>query len=388
MPTPRLSDEVVQEALDLLTEHGSPVAASAASGIHRQTLVSRVQLALARGLVPRVEARAYSAADLVHANSAASRVPPTPYVPPRPLPPASLSRGVEVPLLPQELRPVEQLLDEREHKFAQHKAAKEARKLIRIPVKIDGPIAIAHFGDPHIDDDGCDISLLRKDVDVVKRTRGMYAMNCGDTSNNWVGRLARLWEQQSTSGPEAWQLVEWFLREIDWLVILGGNHGAWSGTGDPVRWIIDHGQTIFDNYGARVALMFPNGREVRINARHDFRGHSMWNPAHGPMKAAKMGWRDHILTCGHTHVSGIALEKDPSTGLISHIYRVASYKTYDRYAHEEGLPDQNVFCNVVTIIDPSRADNDPNLVRAFYNDVEHAADYLTWIRERGPRVAT
>ncbi len=387
MPAHRLDEEMLQEALNLVAEHGGPTAAQNASGINRATLSSRINRALARGMRPTVEVRARDPF-AVRDEPVQERVPPPPYVPPRQISPPSLSRGVEVPVLPQELRPVEQLLDERERKFTQHKAAKEARKLIRIPVKMDGPIAISHFGDPHIDDDGCDISLLRRDVEVVKRTRGMYAMNCGDTSNNWVGRLARLWEQQSTSGPEAWQLVEWFLREIDWLVILGGNHGAWSGTGDPVRWIIDHGQTIFDNYGARVALMFPNGREVRINARHDFRGHSMWNPAHGPMKAAKMGWRDHILTCGHTHVSGIALEKDPSTGLISHIYRVASYKTYDRYAHEEGLPDQNVFCNVVTIIDPSRADNDPNLIRAFYNDVEHAADYLTWVRERGSSVAT
>ena len=30
----------------------------------------------------------------------------------------------------------------------------------------------------------------------------------------------------------------------------------------------------------------------------------MWNTAHGVSKASQMGWKDHILTCGHTHVSG------------------------------------------------------------------------------------
>lgn len=363
MPTPKLPDDVVQAALDALEQYGGSVKDAAdALGLNQQTLRDRALKALARGLVP------------------ASRRPAAASRP-------AAARDLDVPKLPSELRPVEDLLAERKRKFAHHKAAKEARRLIRIPVNVDGPIAISHFGDPHIDDDGCDIEMLERDVEVVKRTPAMFAMNCGDTANNWIGRLARLWEQQSTSGPEAWQLVEWFIRSLDWLVILGGNHGAWSGTGDPVNWIVDHGKTIFDNFGARVALEFPNNREIRINARHDFRGRSMWNPTHGALKAAKMGWRDHVLTCGHTHESGISIEKDPATGLVSHIYRIASYKTYDRYAHEEGLPDQNVFCNVVTVIDPSRPDNDANVVRAFYNETEHAAEYLTWIRGRRSRIA-
>ena len=56
-----------------------------------------------------------------------------------------------------------------------------------------------------------------------------------------------------------------------------------------------------------------------------------------------MGWRDHVLTAGHTHVSGYQVLKDPSTGLISHAIRIASYKEMDRYAEEKGLPDQNIF---------------------------------------------
>lgn len=345
MATQPLSEEKKQDILRLIEQYGSIAAAARATGIADSTLRHRYNLAKAGVEIERIK-----------------RV------------------GLEITRLPSELLPVEDLLDRRVKQFEQFRAAKEARKLVPVKITIDGPIGISHFGDPHIDDDGTDIKRLRDDVAIVKRTKAMWAINCGDTANNWIGRLARLWEQQSTSGAEAWQLAEWFLRELDWLVILGGNHGAWSGTGDPVKWIVDHGRTIFDNYGARVALEFPNGRQVRINARHDFKGNSMWNPAHGPLKAAKMGWRDHILTCGHTHVSGIGLEKDPATGLISHIYRIASYKTYDRYAHEEGLPDQNAFCNVTTVIDPSKPESDPNLVRAFYNDVEHAADYLTWLR--------
>ena len=69
----------------------------------------------------------------------------------------------------------------------------------------------------------------------------------------------------------------------------------------------------------------------------------MWNTAHGLSKAIQMGWRDHVLTAGHTHVSGYQVLKDPATGLVSHALRIASYKEIDRYAEQKGLPDQNIF---------------------------------------------
>ena len=120
---------------------------------------------------------------------------------------------------------------------------------------------------------------------------------------------------------------------------------------------------------------------MRVNARHDFPGHSQWNTAHGPAKAVQMGWRDHILTCGHKHTSGYQLLKCPSTGLISHAIRVAGFKILDRYAKELGLPNQNISPSCVTIIDPQYEDDDPRLVTVIH-DVEEGAEYLTWKRSR------
>ena len=34
---------------------------------------------------------------------------------------------------------------------------------------------------------------------------------------------------------------------------------------------------IYEQWGARLNLIFPNGKEIRINARHMFKGNSMWN---------------------------------------------------------------------------------------------------------------
>lgn len=290
-------------------------------------------------------------------------------------------RDFEVEELPEEAPTAAMLLKRRIEQFDRKAAAKDARKLIRVDVKLHGPIAIAHFGDPHVDDDGTDLRLLERHVQVVAGTKGMLAGNVGDTTNNWIGRLARLYGEQATTAREAWVLAEWLLHAMPWLYLIGGNHDAWSGAGDPLRWIAKQGGNLYEPHGARLALNLPNGRVVRVNVRHDFKGHSQWNTAHGPAKAAQMGWRDHVLTCGHTHVSGYQVLKDPATGLISHALRVASYKTMDRYADETGLPDQNIFLCPVTIIDPRFADDDPRLITTIF-DPEEAAEYLAWKRGR------
>ena len=131
-------------------------------------------------------------------------------------------------------------------------------------------------------------------------------------------------------------------------------------------------------------LRFPNGKEIRINARHMFKGNSIWNTAHGVSRAVQTGWRDHILTCGHTHVSGYQVLKDPSSGLISHALQVASFKVIDNYAEKLGLDDKNIFNCPVTIIDPQYDDHDNRLITTIFNPIE-ASEYLTFKREKWKR---
>ena len=292
-----------------------------------------------------------------------------------------LSRGFEVPELPEAGPTADELLTQRKASFARKARAAEARKLIPITIKVDGPIGIAHFGDPHVDDDGTNIDLLQRHVDVVNRTPGLFAANVGDYRNNWIGRLARLFAEQSTSARDALTLAEWLLKACPWIYLVGGNHDAWSGADDPVAWIAQQVRALHEPFACRVELQFPTGRKIRVNARHDFKGHSQFNNAHGVMKAAKHGWRDHILTCGHLHISGFGFEKDPASGLISHCIRVASYKVHDRFAIEKGLPDQNIFICPVTIIDPQYDDSDVRLITTIM-DPHEGAEYLTWKRTK------
>ncbi|HFD14990.1 MAG TPA: hypothetical protein ENJ38_01635 [Rhodospirillales bacterium] len=293
---------------------------------------------------------------------------------------AAASPAFDAPELPDPDPPVEEIIAARLREYERVHRARRARHLIPVRVRLDGPVAIAHFGDPHLDDPGCNLPLLMRHMEVVRRTEGMFAANVGDLQNNWVGRLVRLHAEQTTTARQAWRLVEWFVRELPWLYIVLGNHDCWAGTGDPLDWILRTAPGVSGRHGVRLALRFPNGREVRVHARHDFPGHSQWNPAHGPAKAAMMHWRDHILTCGHRHVSGYQIVKDPATGTISHAIRVASYKDQDGYAFEKGLPDGNFGPCAVTVIDPE-AESEIGLVTVLW-DVETAADFLTFLRRR------
>ncbi len=289
--------------------------------------------------------------------------------------------GFQVEQPPSARQPTIELVARRKAQFRQLKRAEEQSRLINVQVKMHGPVGILHFGDPHVDDDGTDIEALERHAELVRTTPGLFGANVGDTTNNWVGRLARLYADQSTSAAEAWQLAEWFVESVEWLYLVDGNHDLFSGAGNPLRWIMGRQTGVHRASEVRLSLNFPNGAAVRINARHDFAGHSQWNPAHGVMKATTMGQRDHIAICGHKHVSGYGVLKDPASGITCHAIQVASYKVYDRYAKERGFRDQHISPCCVTVIDPTLPPTHPDLVKVIW-DPEEGAEYLRWRRSR------
>jgi hypothetical protein len=283
--------------------------------------------------------------------------------------------------LPDDDVPIEELIKQRKRKFLHKREHEEASKLIPIKIKIAGPIGLLHFGDPHVDDDGCDIEAIERHTALVNATEGLFACSVGDTTNNWVGRLARLYGEQATSAAQAWRLAEWFVNRCRWLYMIAGNHDLWSGAGDPLKWIAKYNNSLYRGSEARIALRFPNGSEVRINARHDHSGSSVWNPAHGPMKAAIMGTRDHLYISGHKHHSAYSVLKDAISGITMHTARVASYKIYDRYAKERGFADNTLSPCALTTINPDLPNDHPDLIKIWWQP-EEGAEYLTWLRNR------
>jgi len=281
-------------------------------------------------------------------------------------------------------RSVNELLAAKKETFDRRKAMEEAAALFDVSVNIDGPIGIVHMGDPHIEDDSTDIALLESHLRLVRETEGMYGANVGDFKNNWIGRLSQLYAHNTVTAKEGWKLVEWMIGQCEgkWVYLVGGNHDFWSGDNDPLEWIAKQHNAPLRYHGQRINLKFPNGKSIRINTRHDFSGSSQWNNAHAPMKAASMGFKDHIYTCGHRHTTGYGIVASPilNEPLVSHCIRVAAYKVFDEYADQRGFVKTPTSPAAVTIIDPKET-NPWRVVQVFW-DVEHGTDYLNWLRKQ------
>ena len=114
---------------------------------------------------------------------------------------------------------MDELIERRKEEFKRNKRLADALNEVTVYVNLDGPIALAHFGDPHVDDPGCDIALLEQHMTIVRDTEGMFACNVGDAQNNWAPRLSHLYAKQETMKRDARRLVEWMLRgfELPWL---------------------------------------------------------------------------------------------------------------------------------------------------------------------------
>jgi hypothetical protein len=278
--------------------------------------------------------------------------------------------------------PIGDLIAERKRRFEQKREHEEASKLITVHLPENGPAGLLILGDPHLDDDGTDLGLLEQHMEIVRRTPGLYAATVGDVTNNWVGRLAKLWAEQSTSARDSRRLTKWFLEELagKWAFIVGGNHDAWSGVDDPLEWIAGQVNALYQSSEVRAALTFA-GREFLVNCRHDHKGHSMWNSAHGPAKALQLGIRDHVAAAGHLHIGGYNIVKDPEEGRVCHAIRVPSYKVYDRYAKTNGFRDQAWGPACLLVIDPRLPETNADMIKPFW-DPEEGAAFLSWKRSR------
>ena len=188
-----LPDDVLLERHAAFELHGSMSAASSALGISRH--------AVARALKsPRLE-------ELLKEKSA-----------------------LEFPDFPDDDIPVEQELKQAAERFEKRYAAVKAHEWFTIKVNDPLPIGILWFGDPHIDDNGCNLPRLLRDVELCRDTEGLYGANIGDTTNNWSGRLVKLYANQDASLRTARRRAKWFMLDsgVEWLVWLMGNHDCLS----------------------------------------------------------------------------------------------------------------------------------------------------------------
>ena len=319
------------QAIQLVDKHGSLTEASKATGIPRSTLFDRYHKATEKNYsLPNEIENDLSADDLVN------------------------------------------ILHKR---FKKRKEHKESKKWIHITMKNNDPIMLLWMGDPHIDDNFCDWDTLRDHLALIQENENVYGCSLGDLSNNWVGRLARLYAEQDNSESTSWKLVEWLIEKMDPLILIGGNHDMWSGSGDPIRWM-KKGHTIHEDWEARISLDFPNGKSCRIHVAHDMPGHSQWNALHAQTKMMKFKSNAHLYISGHKHNWALACNEQVEQENVAWLARARGFKYHDNFAMVKGFDQQKFGQSIAQVIDPN---NSSSLSwNQCFVDPQEAVDYLNF----------
>lgn len=351
MSGPRLKEAKLIETLELVLQHGDVYTAARAAGIPANTLEYRYN----------------------EAKKRLGDIPPTPPAP-----------SYTAPKLPDRDRSIDELIKHRREESRRARDYEQAAGLIKIKLHTDGPIGLHIFGDPHIDNAGCDFELLESHLKLAANRREyVYAGNIGDLRDNWIGRLGRLFIDTTVNSREILRLVEWMIRGagVNWTWLTRGNHDDWAGENDPLDWICRGGWVGVDrSAGMRIAFQHPNGAETRLHARHDFDGSSIYNPLHSHKREALHGHRDHILVAGHRHVGADARDTH-GDGVPFAMIRVSGYKVSDPYAHSRGFHRRPMHPSAMVIVDPDEPETSPG--RVFCAPTPEAgADYLDFRRKR------
>lgn len=289
-------------------------------------------------------------------------------------------KKVEYTELPADDLEIEEILDHLTKRNKKRLENATAKNWQTIKINTNDPIVLAFVGDPHLDDPGCNLELLRKHAKMLSQDN-VYAVNIGDVTNNWVGSLTRLYAEQDTSKKTANKLVKWFMNgaNINWLFWILGNHDLWNNGSETIR-ELNKNAILIEDWQARVKLQFLTGLEVPVWVSHDFKGKSQFNKVHGAIKAARERRGAAILACGHTHDWAAYTEEHPDTGEIVHTLRARGYKFNDHYAVENGFPESKNGATVAVVIDP-KAKNINEAITVFV-DLEKAIVFKNALTRR------
>lgn len=266
---------------------------------------------------------------------------------------------------------------------------KKQEKWFPVTMPSDDPFTIVFMGDPHLGTKTL-WKQLRADCKTIASTRGMWAINAGDTVDHWPmnGRLVRLWAENDISMSTEWVLVDWFFHKAmpkKWLVWLLGNHDTFNTNSAAMfKEISQNVVPVFDTE-ALFILETPNKSAFPVIARHDFPGHSQYNTLHAIMRylreRADVSRGLHILGLeGHKHQWARHDEENADRGYFFTAVRARGYKMPDDHVMHLNLASQEYAPSVAITYNP-RARNLATMMMIHY-DVQEAAEYLKWMRRR------
>src|SRR5690606_4195674 len=203
-------------------------------------------------------------------------------------------------------------------------------------------------------------------------------INIGDTTNNWVGRLERLYANQEASRHTGKRLAEWFMFDsgASWLCWVLGNHDAWNDGVDFYTRLAQRRIPVID-WKAQFKLVHSNGTEARVDASHGRKGSSIWNNLHGTLRDAKLGDMADVYLTGHTHNYALEHLEIPERRHSCWLVQLRGYKWMDTHALYNGFPEHQLGSAVFMVVDP-RPDARTKIM--CFEDVEAGYRYMEMLR--------
>lgn len=258
------------------------------------------------------------------------------------------------------------------------------RKRVRvIPVRPE-PFGIGFIGDPHLDNKGTDLALLKRDMDLLRAT-GTRAINMGDLLDNFhhTGKLAAKQASNRVSATEALGMARWFVRDsgVKFDAHLLGNHDHWPGDAYATMlqtWASEAKSRLYD-WVVKLVYQWEGG-SFTVLAAHDFKGNSIHNPLHGLFRRAMEDGTADLYVAGHRHTAAQSSFENGFRERRYHFVRVKGYKAWDEYAHVKGFPQQVEGASALVVVDPLSTTM-AGRVRVF-EDIAEGMEYLSLTKQR------
>lgn len=294
--------------------------------------------------------------------------------------PLSSVEMVDLPAFVDSDLDAEEILDHMQRRFEQRLKHEESLNWFKVNINDTDPMGLVVVGDPHLGSNGCNVQLLRSDIDVMCNTPGLYAVNIGDTADNWAyGNLVRLYAENDVSRQTERRLARWFLQDagIPWIVWLMGNHDTMAGEFSTYLKTINADYLPMVDWRAKFSLTFPNEIEIKIDAAHNHKGTSIYNPLHGQKRAALWNENADIYVAGHHH-NWATNQEELDDGRVVTMARARGYKYLDEYAVHHGFYNRQHGASIMFVIDPLSEDPTER-IQPFAN-LKRGAEYLTFRR--------
>ena len=279
--------------------------------------------------------------------------------------------------------PIEDLIQQRINATNRKikKFGKTHYRNVKLPAE---PIGLIIFGDPHVDSEACNWSLLYEHVKLCQQTEGVLGVSVGDHLDSWIGRLGKEYSKASLTASDGWRLTEWFFKSLQWLCIIGGNHDLWNDANgySPIENLTRQcGVKFYAPDELRISIEWskrPDLDDIHLYFRHYFKGNSIYHASHAANRESIWDGKSNLLAAGHIH-SWAYLMTEMRHGRISHAISVKGYKRVDGYAKSKGFHIQEHGSACFAVIDPFA--QEPARIKIFWN-IEDGCDYLTEIRNK------